>query len=244
MKKYLLENGDEENRYAVQVAKYGENPVEDEDEKKKEESASDASDSSSGSDDDSDASSSDGKPKKKEEKPAAKPKAEESSEESDSGSSGSSSSSSSSSDDSDSDGQKHEESDDDEEEQVKKGELPKKYAFLALPREEMTAAQRRWRWVRYECLPDDMKPFFVDPNKKKKEEEPETKKKDTKTKGGDQPNPDAKATEEKPEEIGIVDDAALDFTVKDNVERILVKYRKQLSVSRRNYDPVYNISVL
>lgn len=43
------------------------------------------------------------------------------------------------------------------------GELPKKYAFLALPREEMTPAQRRWRWVKYDFLPEDMKQFFSAP---------------------------------------------------------------------------------
>jgi hypothetical protein len=42
--------------------------------------------------------------------------------------------------------------------------LPKKYAFLAKPHDEKTPEQRRWKWVLYKCLPDDMKPFFKNPN--------------------------------------------------------------------------------
>ena len=43
---------------------------------------------------------------------------------------------------------------------VKKSKIPDKYRFLKLPRENMTPAQRRWKWVSYDRLPSDMKPFL------------------------------------------------------------------------------------
>ena len=35
--------------------------------------------------------------------------------------------------------------------------LRQKYAFLWKTREEMTASERRWKWVKEDCLPDDLK---------------------------------------------------------------------------------------
>lgn len=168
----MLEAGDDENRFGTQLEKYRENPPQEESEPEEkddsdesDESGSSGSDSSS-SDEDSD---SDEKPKKK---PEAKKAAKK-----DSGSDGSSSSSSS---DDDSEGDSDGDSDsnksgkvsdaddsDDAGEVVKPGQLPKKYAFLALPREDMTPQQRRWKWVAFKNLPDDMQ-LLVRPPKEVK----------------------------------------------------------------------------
>ena len=73
-------------------------------------------------------------------------------------SSSSSSSSGSGSSESDSDSSQNETS---ENESVKgKRVYPKKYEFLGKPREEMTPAQRRWKWVAFDRLPEDMKPYM------------------------------------------------------------------------------------
>jgi len=158
-RKFLAEDGDDENTYDSQLKKYRENPseeesdaAEEEDEDDSDDSDSDSSDSdsssSSSSDEDSD------EPKTKKKAPVKKAQADSSSEEDDS------SSSSSSSDDSDSssdDDDKSDSSESEEEEILESGQLPKKYAFLALPRDQMTLDQKRWKWVKFENLPEDMK---------------------------------------------------------------------------------------
>jgi len=99
---------------------------------------------------------------------------------------------------------------------VKPGELPKKYAFLALPHEEKTPQQRRWKWVKFEMLPEDMKKL-VRPPKKEKDDDDKKKKTDGK---------DKKKTEEIEEhKLDIIDDRDLDYSKLDNVEVILNKYK-------------------
>jgi hypothetical protein len=68
---------------------------------------------------------------------------------------------SSSDDDSGSDSSNNEEQP--QVQEVEEKGLPKKYAFLKLQREQMTPEQRRWKWVKYEYLPEDMKPFVPAP---------------------------------------------------------------------------------
>ena len=90
-----------------------------------------------------------------------------SSEESSNGSSDSSSSSGSSDSDSDGESKKggDESGSEEEQEVVKKGELPKKYAFMGLPHDEKTPQQRRWKWVKFEFLPEDLRPYIRPPTK-------------------------------------------------------------------------------
>jgi hypothetical protein len=113
--------------------------------------------------------------------------------------------------------------------------LPQKYAFLALPHEKRTPDQRRWKWVKFEFLPEDMKPFIRPPKQ-------ETEKKDTKRKPG-------KATEAAQEAanilktVDLVDDRDLDFARMDNVYLVLTKYRQQ-QISRRNFNPQLQLIVL
>lgn len=38
---------------------------------------------------------------------------------------------------------------------------------MALPHEEKTPLQRRWKWVKFEFLPEDMKKFIRPPKKEK-----------------------------------------------------------------------------
>lgn len=51
--------------------------------------------------------------------------------------------------------------------------LKQKYAFLFKPREEMKPDERRWKWVRKDCLPPEMQAIFSPqtkvPSKKHKE---------------------------------------------------------------------------
>jgi translation initiation factor 3 subunit C len=116
LKKYLTENGDEENRFSVQLEKYRQNPTNDEDpkqgespvkEKKKAESSSEessdddsSSDGSSSSEDSSSGSDESGAKKKKAKEPKKETKAEGSSSEEESGSDSESESSSGSSEES------------------------------------------------------------------------------------------------------------------------------------------------
>lgn len=37
--------------------------------------------------------------------------------------------------------------------------IPKKYQFLLKSDEDKTPAERRWKWVKLEALPDDMRPL-------------------------------------------------------------------------------------
>ena len=140
LKKYFSETGDHENLYQVQIENYRKNPVEDEkDEKAASEEESDDSGSSSEESSSEESSSEEEKPAKTK---AAKKESASSSSEEESGSSSSDESSSGESESSSEDeaGSKDAASgdEDSEEEVLKQGELPKKYAFLALPRENMT----------------------------------------------------------------------------------------------------------
>jgi len=113
------------------------------------------------------------------------------------------------------------ESSDEENEVVAGSSLPKKYAFLALSREEMTPAQRRWKWVKYELLPDDMKKFVRPPKNVKKKKE----------KAEDAEGEEAKAAKKKREvqetNVVIDDDRQIDFSKLENVEKIVNKYKNQ-----------------
>lgn len=231
LKKYLVETGDDENRYLAQIAKYREDPQESEED-------DDKADSDDDSDDDSDSSSSD-ESSSEDEDSDEKPKAKKTKKAADSSSSEDESSGSSSSSDedssksgSDSDGEAAGSSDEDSDEGgvVKPGQLPKKYGFLALPREEMTPAQRRWKWVAFEQLPEDMKQYIRPPK--------ETKIRDRKEK--DTGPKDVEITDQV---IEIEDDKDLDFTKQENVDKILTKYRNQ-QTSRKNFDINQHIEVL
>jgi hypothetical protein len=216
-KKYLTESGDNENFYEAQVLKYREDPPEDSEKESQQESGEDNSNDSSSSDKDSSSDSSDSD-KSEKIKVVSKKKVVESDDDS-----GSSSSSSDSSDGSDSDSKAsdHEAGsagDESEEEQVvvKSGQLPKKYAFLALPREVMTTAQRRWKWVKFEFLPEEMKKFVRPPNEKKEKKDKNEEKDGAKKE---------KKIEVKEQIVEIEDDKDLDYTKMDNVEKTLTKYK-------------------
>ena len=243
----MTEQGDEENRFGTQLEKYRENPVDDEpkkeqpQKKKKDESSDDDSNESDGSgdsssdDSDSDSDSDSDEAKKKDTKKKGKPEKKESDsdDEDDSDSSSSSSSSSDDSDSSDDDESSSGEEEEEEEKVVDKGGLPKKYAFLNLPHEQKTPEQRRWKWVKFEYLPDDMKPFIRPPTKKDREREKDKKKKQGPETTG----------EEIDQTVELVDDRDLDFKKMDNVHRLLSKYRNQ-NVNRRNVDVDLQIEIL
>ena len=125
------------------------------------------------------------------------------------------------------DGESGEESD--ENAVVAGTKLPKKYAFLALSREDMTPAQRRWKWVKFEALPDDMKPLIRPPKSIK-----ETKVKTDKA---------VKVIKEVTEtNVDVENDKDLDYTKLDNVEMTLNKFKNQ-QTSRKNFDIEMHILV-
>ena len=231
LKKYLAEVGDNENLYEAQVKKYrADPPADSESDEKKDSSGSDDDSDDSDSDSSSSEESSDEKPKAKDAKKAA-PKKKAGSDSSSSESSGSNSSSDSDSD-SDSSNKSGSDSEAEEEEEVlKAGQLPKKYTFLALAREDMIPEQRRWKWVAFEKLPEDMKQYIRPPKISKKKDKDD--KKDTKVKV---------VGEIKETEIEIQEDRDLDFTKMDNVESILTKYKNQ-QTNRKNFDLDKHIEV-
>lgn len=229
LKKFLAETGDAENLYEKQLQKYRENPPADEEGEEKDESEESSDDSDSSSDDSSSSDESD-KPKKP--KAAAKKKSDSSSSSDDDKSSSDSSSSSSdeSGSDSDGSGSEKEASDEESEEELQTGQLPKKYAFLALPRDQITPAQRRWKWVKFECLPEEMKKFIRPPKAEKevKIKDPTAVKK-----------PKAEVVEQV---VEIEEDNDLDFTKMDNVEKTLTKLKNQ-QTSRKNFNIENHIEI-
>jgi len=98
----------------------------------------------------------------------------------------------------------------------------------------MTPEQKRFKWVKFENLPEDMKQF-IRPSTKKPTTE---KEKEAKKKVGE-----SKKEEIKEHFLEIEDDKELDFTKNDNVEKILTKYKNQ-QTSRRNFDAKLHIEVL
>jgi len=98
----------------------------------------------------------------------------------------------------------------------------------------MTAEQKRWKWVHFDFLPEDMQQFFRPTKKKTAADE----KRDEKKRVGE-----SKKEEVKELFVEIEDDKELDFTKTDNVEKILTKYKNQ-QTSRRNFDAKLHIEVL
>jgi hypothetical protein len=96
----------------------------------------------------------------------------------------------------------------------------------------MTPDQRRWKWVKFECLPDDMKQYIRPPKSEKK----------TKDAAEPQKQRVKEATEVKEQVIEIEDDSDLDYTKIDNVEKILTKYKNQ-QTSRKNFSIEKHVEV-
>jgi hypothetical protein len=108
---------------------------------------------------------------------------------------------------------------------------------LALPHEEKTPQQRRWKWVKFEFLPDDMKPFIRPPSKAQNEKV--VKKKAAPTAA----QKEEELEQQQQQVVDIIDDRDLDFTKQENVDTILNKYKNQ-QISRRNFDPEFQLVVL
>lgn len=87
--------------------------------------------------------------------------------------------------------------------------IPEKYKFLLLPDEKKTPEQRRWKWMKFECLPDDMKPLLK-AGKTAKGSGPKQA-----PGAGDKPKVGAAVIAEdgtKPDTIVIINDRDLDYT--------------------------------
>jgi len=149
LKKWLQSTGEGEWLYEKQLAKYRENPVDSEEEKKEEESDEEEEEEAEEEEDDSD----------EEAKAGAAGAAQEAAKEKGGDAAG---------DDEYGDYYDEEEDQDDgevdaDDEDVVVADsveinpkLRKKYAFLWKQRDEMTASERRWKWVKKESLPSDL----------------------------------------------------------------------------------------
>jgi hypothetical protein len=83
----------------------------------------------------------------------------------------------------------------------------------------MTPEQKRWKWVRFDALPDDLKPLISvgAKNKEDKDEAKEEKKKVIQAKKNEEEKSD--------DEDIIVRDQDLDYTIQENVDLIITKFR-------------------
>ena len=99
----------------------------------------------------------------------------------------------------------------------------------------MTPQQRRYKWVSYDFLPEDMKQFIRPPTKQKAD-----KPKEKKAVAGKTGN---KEEEIKELVVQTEDDKDLDFKKYENVEKILTKYRNQ-QTSRKKFNIDQQIEVL
>jgi len=104
----------------------------------------------------------------------------------------------------------------------------------------MTPEQKRWKWVRFDALPDDLKPLISVGSKiheKDEKEDKEDKKNKIATKT------EAKKDQESDNEDIIKRDQDLDYTNQDNVDTIITKFRGQ-ETSRKNFNIAEQIEVL
>mmetsp|Transcript_30851 Transcript_30851/g.22438 ORF Transcript_30851/g.22438 Transcript_30851/m.22438 type:complete len:220 (+) Transcript_30851:396-1055(+) len=168
-KKYLQSEGEGDDLYEKQLEKFKENPPSESESEEEEDSDEEESDEEEEeeSEEDEDESEEEVKeqPKKKEEpkKDDSEPESGEEDEEEEE------------------EDEYYDEEDEDEAEDSDESDkvdttdvdaslLTGKYSFLFKPREEMTPQQRRWKWVKKECLPAEIKNILERKPKKGKEE--------------------------------------------------------------------------
>lgn len=223
-KKYLESEGDAENNYQAQVNKYRENPVNSEDEKKE-------------SSDEEEPVQTKEAPKA-EEKPAdEKPdadygkedaKEDEYYDEEDYGEE----EAKGSDDESDSD----EAADADNEINPK---LAAKYSFLFKKRDEMTPAERRWKWVKKQALPKDLLELMEKlANTKAKKKKEQTIKKVTAEAVGVEQEPSSDFVTQ----LRARNDIDIDYTNSFNVKERLEFLKKDRIKGK--YSPEYHVKVL
>ena len=111
--------------------------------------------------------------------------------------------------------------------------LKQKYIFLFKAREDMTPTERRWKWVRQDCLPEDMKEILQIGKKKKKEKEDKKKL----SKKGDTDDEDDYITK-----VNVRNDLELDYTEYANVHDILKILKEERRKERFNFN--YHAQVL
>lgn len=93
--------------------------------------------------------------------------------------------------------------------------LKKKYAFLWKEREEMSNEERRWKWVKKECLPDDLTELIDKLSTKKQKKVTVAKKREE------------ESVEEEVDQAEYIttvktrDDLTIDYTVVANVKTYL-----------------------
>jgi len=234
-KKYLQSEGEGDELYEKQLEKYKENPPsesesEEEDSDEEEDEDSDEEEEEEESEEEESEEEVKEKPKKKEE---PKKKAEDSEPDSDE------------EEEEDEEGDEYYDEEDEEAEEEDSDEdkvdttdvdaslLTGKYAFLFKPREEMTPQQRRWKWVKKECLPIEIRNILERKPKKDKGEKKERERK---------VNENAEEGAEFITEIRTRDDMTLDYSQSHVVlERLPLLKQERL---KGRYDPEYHVKVL
>ena len=116
--------------------------------------------------------------------------------------------------------------------------MRQKYAFIWKSREEMTATERRWKWVKQECLPEDLQKLMEQLTGKKK------KKNDKKEEESGEEDQENKVKVEKEEFRTEIkhDYLSMDFTVYTTCQEVLEALREERVKSKYSAD--YHMQVL
>ena len=151
LKKYLAENGDGEMLYLTQLEKYKKDPQDSVDEEEEDESEEEEKKAEEESSEEESEEEGEEKPKepKKEQKEEDDEYDDEYYDEED-----------------DAEGDKESDVSDVKIDPDNDPKLKAKYPFLWKPPEEWLPSERRWKWVKKECLPLDLKNLLYPPDKK------------------------------------------------------------------------------
>ena len=96
--------------------------------------------------------------------------------------------------------------------------LKQRYIFLFKAREDMKPEERRWKWVRQDCLPEDMKKLLGVGQEKKKD------KKDDEVEDGDK---EKEEKEFKETVVAVSNYHELDYNLKENVFETMKKLKEE-----------------
>lgn len=114
--------------------------------------------------------------------------------------------------------------------------LKKKYAFLWKERDEMTNEERRWKWVKKECLPDDLTELIEKLSTKKQKKVTVAKKREE------------ESVEEEVDQTEYIttvktrDDLSIDYSVVQNVKTYLEILKQERFKGK--FSPVFHVQVL
>ena len=117
--------------------------------------------------------------------------------------------------------------------------LRQKYAFLWKDREEMTPAERRWKWVKKDALPKDLQMLMESLTKKKKKSKDAegAEKKDKQKKTGDESEEELLDTQ-----VHVRNDLEVDYSQIVNVKEKLQILKEERIKSK--FSATFHVAVL